>query len=223
MKKTQEPRFFKEGNDVAPRLHSTGCDSGGVRGKRAFMPMPEPFGVLLRQMKETQTVKLAQLKLGIVMVRAISNEDNESRPGFSNQFTPAAATKMLPLVKMIVEDMVKLQKSIESQRERLRAIDRLPEMIDQPDYREEVSDIRDSLEAEERKLDACFGELASLGLEVHLPFDGSVDFPAVMNRRAVRLCWQPEDHQVEHWHEIGQAKTERQKINLQAFGTETRI
>ncbi len=86
------------------------------------------------------------------MVRAISNGNNESTSGVSADFTPVAATKMLPLLRMIVADLQSLSRTIELQRERLKEIDRLPQTIDQPDYREELSDIRGSLQEEEQKL-----------------------------------------------------------------------
>lgn len=128
---------------------------------------------------------------------------------------------MLPLVRRIVADIIQLSKAIEVQRERLRGIDALPGTSDQPEYRDELSDIRGSLEHDEQRLAACYSELSSLGLEAHTPFDGSVDFPAVINRRQIRLCWQPEDERVDHWHEVGQTKDQRQKIGPQQFGAES--
>jgi len=153
------------------------------------------------------------------MVRAISN--NDSTAGNRAAFTPSVATKMLPLVRLIVADMMRLSDSIDVHRERLREIDELPETIDQPDYRDELSDIRGSLVDDELRLEACLSELSALGLQAHVPFDGSVDFPAVMNRRRVRLCWHPGDAQVEHWHEVGQSKDQRQKIDPLKFGAES--
>lgn len=155
------------------------------------------------------------------MVRAISDKNDDSTVRVQSEFTPNAATKMLPLVRRIVADIMQLSHSIEVQRERLRGIDALPETSEQPEYRDELTDIRGSLANDEQRLEACYGELASLGLEAHVPFDGSVDFPAIMNRRHVRLCWQPEDEQVEHWHEIGQTKDQRQKIGTQQFDVES--
>ena len=154
------------------------------------------------------------------MVRAISDNNGSSAPA-ENEFTPRTATLMLPLVRRIVADMIRLTDSIAAQRAQLQVIDDLPETMDQRDYSEELSDIRASLADDEERLVACAGELSALGLEAHLPFDGSVDFPAVLNRRRVRLCWSPDDEKVEHWHEIGQPKTERQKVDPQKFSTES--
>lgn len=128
---------------------------------------------------------------------------------------------MLPLVRRIVADILRLSGSIDAQREQLRGIDKLTATIDQPDYREELSDIRGSLAEDEHRLEGCFSELAALGLEVHQPFDGSIDFPAILNRRSIRLCWRPEDERVEHWHEIGQSVKDREKIDPSKFGLES--
>ena len=124
---------------------------------------------------------------------------------------------MLPLVRRIVGEMMALSRSIEAQREQMRVIDGFDGTIDQPNYREELSDIRGSLENDERRMDDCLNELSALGLEAHLPFDGSVDFPAVMNRRRIRLCWRPEDSRVEYWHEVGESTDKRQKIDSKIF------
>ena len=122
------------------------------------------------------------------MVRAIS-DNNDPTAGHDSAFTPCSATKMLPLVRRIVADIVQLSGSIDAQRAQLSEIDKLAETIDQPNYREELSDIRGSLASDELRLEVCFSELAALGLEAHQPFDGSIDFPAILNRRRVHLCW----------------------------------
>ena len=120
---------------------------------------------------------------------------------------------MLPLVRRIVVDMVEISRSIEAQREQLRGIDSIAETIEDPTYQEELSDVRGSLAEDEQKLAACMSELTALGLHPHLPIDGFVDFPAVMNRRSVCLCWHPDDNEVLYWHEVDQPSS-RRKIEL---------
>ncbi len=153
------------------------------------------------------------------MVRAIS-DNNDPTAGHDSAFTPCSATKMLPLVRRIVADIVQLSDSIDAQRAQLSEIDKLAATIDQPNYREELSDIRGSLASDERRLEVCFSELAALGLEAHQPFDGSIDFPAMLNRRQVHLCWRPEDERVEHWHEVGKSM-DRTKVDPKKFGAES--
>ena len=151
------------------------------------------------------------------MVRAISN-NNDSTIGVRSEFTPTLATKMLPLVRRIAEDMRQLTEAIAAQREQILEIDQLPETIEHVDYQEELSDIRGSLADDEKRLDDCRRELSSLGVEAHDPFDGAIDFPSFLNRRRVQLCWLPEDERVEYWHEVGQARQDRKKIGTQEFG-----
>ncbi|MCG8650213.1 MAG: DUF2203 domain-containing protein [Pirellulales bacterium] len=153
------------------------------------------------------------------MVRAIS-DNNDSAAGDEVFFTPARATEMLPLVRRIMADMVRLNESILAQREQIKEIDRLPETIDHSDYQEELGDIRASLTDDEERLAACQEELAALGVEAHHPIDGSVDFPTVINRHQVRLCWHPDDKQVEYWHETGQPTSKRNKVDPAAFGSQ---
>jgi hypothetical protein len=147
------------------------------------------------------------------MVRALQNSDEHSPSKVGEPFTVDTATATLPLVKRIMADMEKLHETVERQRERLSVIDQLQGTTDQPDYQEELVDIRGSMQDEEQRLAACVRELNALGLEPHMPFDGSVDFPAVINRRAVCLCWHPSDQGVEYWHEMGEPSSSRQKLD----------
>jgi hypothetical protein len=151
------------------------------------------------------------------MVRAISN-NNDPKPGVRSEFTPTSATKMLPLVRRIAADMLHLTHAIAAQREQIREIDQLPETSEHVDYQDELSDIRGTLADDEKRLDDCRRELSSLGLEAHVPFDGAIDFPSILNRRRVQLCWHPEDDRVEHWHEAGQPRQDRKKIGSLEFG-----
>lgn len=146
------------------------------------------------------------------MVRAIRDSDNGATEKSNVTFTAATATKMLPLVRRIVDDLLRLDGSIKAQREQLRGVDQWVATIDQPDYQDELSDIRQSLVNDQQRFDFCMGELTSLGLSPHLPFNGAIDFPAEISRRHVRLCWQPGEEQVSYWHEIDAPLESRQKI-----------
>lgn len=151
------------------------------------------------------------------MVRAISNQ-NDSALRDDGDFTPGSATKMLPLVRRIAMEMLELNRCISNQREQIRGIDELPQTIAHADYQDELADIRSSLREAEERFEDCRRELAELGLETHLPFDGAIDFPSVLNRRRVQLCWLPDEERVEYWHEVGQTLLDRKKINSQDFG-----
>ena len=154
------------------------------------------------------------------MVRAIGN-GNDSALKSPEGFTPAAAAKTLPLVRRIVDDMIALTESIERQREQLRGLDDLTDTIEQSHYQEELSDIRVSLADDEQRFQKCLDELAVLGVEPHLPFEGFVDFPAKVQRRSVRLCWHPDDPTISHWHEEGEQAQRRTRIDDDAFESDS--
>jgi len=146
------------------------------------------------------------------MVRAISDSNNDSTEKRYTCFTTTSATRMLPLVRKIVGDLLQLDHSIKAQSEQLRGVGELVEAIDQTDYQEELSDIRGTLDRDQRKFELYLSELTSLGVEPHLPFDGSVDFPSEMSHHQIRLCWHPGDDQVEYWHGIDQTREQRRKL-----------
>ncbi|TWU44530.1 hypothetical protein Poly51_60960 [Rubripirellula tenax] len=154
------------------------------------------------------------------MVRAINqtHDSNDGNPLQSISYTPARATKTLPLVRRIVRDLARLSASVATQKEQLRAIDALPETFNGQAYLDEVSDMRDSLAQDVNQLKSYQDELASFGVEAHEPFDGSVDFPAQLNRRPVFLCWLPDDDRVEYWHELGQTSRDRKKWDATTVG-----
>ena len=152
------------------------------------------------------------------MVRAIGNDSALDSP---RGFTPARASKTLPLVRRIVADMISLTESIDRQREQLRGLDDLTDPIEHVHYQEEVSDIRLSLADDEKRLKNCIAELGALGVEPHLPFDGYVDFPAILNRRPVCLCWHSDDQTISHWHEEGDSAKHRKRIEGLALDSDS--
>ncbi|QDT11619.1 DUF2203 domain-containing protein [Planctomycetes bacterium K23_9] len=158
------------------------------------------------------------------MVHAIDNGNDASIEPVK-LFTPSAATRMLPLIRRIVVDITRLNESIEAQRDQLAGVDSIDSISDDVHYRDELTDMRASLADDELTLARCVAELTSLGVSIHHPIDGSVDFPAIMNRRPVHLCWSPGEESVSHWHEMqSESKSEpraRQKIDPTKFGVES--
>ena len=151
------------------------------------------------------------------MVRAIrnDNDDQTSRP--IKGYTPESATETLPLVRRIMQDLMRLSGSIKDQKEQIRGIDGLSETMEQTAYQEELRDMRASLARDETRFEECLGELASLGLIAHRPIDGCVDFPARSGEREVFLCWNINDPAVNFWHTPN--SLDRTTISDQAFDT----
>jgi hypothetical protein len=153
------------------------------------------------------------------MVRALDNSDEARQPITGLTYTPARATKTLPLVRRVVKDLLNLRVVMDQQQMQLDGFDQLGETINQAAYRDELADVEKTLTAEKEKWQLYINELAAIGVTHHIPFDGTIDFPAILNRRPIRLCWRPGDEAVEYWHEVDESSDDRKKIDLKMLPT----
>lgn len=102
-------------------------------------------------------------------------------------FTPAEANKMLPLIKHIVVDILKVGQQI-------RAVS---SEIEKPEDDPEVNRLMDHL-------DELFDELEDLGCSYRdwNFIEGLVDFPSVIHGREVLLCWRSDEATVGFYHDL---------------------
>ena len=102
-------------------------------------------------------------------------------------FTPKQANQTLPLVKRIVEDILKTGQSIRD----------LSMKIERPEEDPEINHLMD-------RLDEHFEELESLGCSYKdWNFTaGLVDFPSILSGREVFLCWQSDEDKVQYYHDV---------------------
>ena len=93
---------------------------------------------------------------------------------------------MLPLVRRIVEDILKMGRHIRS----------LSAEIKQPEKNPDINRLMD-------QLDEFFEELEALGCSYKdWNFEaGLVDFPAIIHGREVFLCWQSNEKDVRYYHD----------------------
>lgn len=142
----------------------------------------------------------------------ISENDQPERTRSEQVFTAESASKLLPLVSSIVREMTEIHGQMELQRAQLSGLDEISLTIESDAYEDEVTDVRKSLEETEQRFEACCRELKELGVIPHDPFDGSVDFPAIYNRRLVSLCWTYGEERIAHWHELSEAGKIRREL-----------
>jgi len=113
-------------------------------------------------------------------------------------FTVEDANRTLPLMRRIVGDVVR---DYWRWQEKVREFEEVAanRIADQPN--EEA----DRLEREAQQLamdiDGYLGEIRRLGVEMKGFDTGLVDFPAELDGRPVRLCWQLGEESVKYWHE----------------------
>lgn len=128
-------------------------------------------------------------------------------------FSVDEANRTLPLVRAIVDDIVKQARLVESLQQRLERID--PERRKPGDdlYSEELSQTQDELATEESKLQEYVDELQKLGVELKSDEIGLCDFRTLMNGREVYLCWRLGEPEVMYWHELDGGFAGRQPLS----------
>jgi hypothetical protein len=127
-------------------------------------------------------------------------------------FTPAEANAMLPLVRVIVQDIVSRAGDLRERQQRLESITSDQSRSLGRDHAAEVRQAEEELRRDQEALRSCVEELAALGVELKDFFSGLVDFPSRMEDRIVYLCWRLGEDTVSHWHELDAGFAGRQKL-----------
>lgn len=122
-------------------------------------------------------------------------------PADKKYFTQEEATKMLPLVKVIVADISTLAHSMRERHEKLEDLE---------GYGRE--EIEDSLANDQHRLQELVDELQELGVELKDFFTGLVDFPCWSHDREVCLCWKLDEPAIGYWHEVWAGFAGRRKL-----------
>ena len=128
------------------------------------------------------------------------------RPVRRTLFTVDEANASLPLVRAIVADLKELAREITERRQRLAVL-----MCDEgrsphPFYRDELLQIEKDVEHDSFRLREYAAELRALGVESSSDYDGTVDFPGMLDGRKVFFCWQLGEPQVSYWREPDRAE-----------------
>ncbi len=113
-------------------------------------------------------------------------------------FTPQEATRTLPLVRRIVDDIL-------SAGQGMRRIGTRPEPS--PEDVDEYNRLTDSLKALFEELEALGCSYKGWNFSV-----GLVDFPAVIDGKEVLLCWRSDEPAIEHFHRYQDGYAGRRSI-----------
>lgn len=130
-------------------------------------------------------------------------------------FTVEEANAMLPLVRAIVDDIVRLATDIHERQERLNKVRRRPGSRNQNEddvYSEELEQAEQELEKDKERLGAFIEELESLGAQLKQPLVGLVDFPTRIEGRDAFLCWKHGEGDIAFWHELNGGFEGRQSL-----------
>lgn len=141
---------------------------------------------------------------------ALAKPAAERQPKY---FSVEEANRALPLVKAIVEDIVRQARKVEGLQERIERVLSGPRRPLDDLYSEELAQTQDELEIEEEKLQSYSDELKNLGVELKSDEIGLCDFRCLMNGREVYLCWRLGEPEVRFWHELDAGFAGRRSIS----------
>lgn len=122
---------------------------------------------------------------------------------------------MLPLVRAITVDLVKLSNDVIDRRDRLAMLTTGRDIDGADPYSQELAQVQQELERDVERLREYAEELRQLGVEPRNAPEGIMDFPAKLEGRDVFLCWKHGEPEVLHWHEKDAGFDGRQPIFAQ--------
>jgi hypothetical protein len=127
-------------------------------------------------------------------------------------FSIGEANAALPLVRAIVSDLTELARHVVQRRECLSGVSCTCGGDTRDLYREEVAQIAEGLDEDNRRLRGYVEELLELGVKPRSITQGVVDFPAVLDGQPVYLCWKLGEPEILHWHKPGATFRERRPL-----------
>lgn len=131
-------------------------------------------------------------------------------------FSIEEANRSLPLVKAIVEDIVRQSRLVDNLQQRIARVARESRRPSDDPYSEELAQTQNELDVEEERLQSYVDELKNLGVELKSDEIGLCDFRSLMNGREVYLCWRLGEPAVMFWHELDAGFSGRQKLKIHA-------
>ena len=131
-------------------------------------------------------------------------------------FTVDHANRTLPLVRKIVEDIVREHRRWQ---EAIVALDLMAApaaLPDLPDPRAVA--LEKKIQRIAREIDAFQVELESIGIQLKDRRIGLIDFPSELDGRPMLLCWQLGEPSVQFWHEVDSGFAGRQPLSPTLVG-----
>jgi len=127
-------------------------------------------------------------------------------------FSVEEANAMLPLVRAITSDLVKLAQEVVERRQRLGNLISEHDSSSSNPYDDELAQIEQELEKDAQKLNEYVEELRHLGVEPKSGTEGLIDFPTMIDGQLAYLCWKLDEPEVLHWHDLDSGFSGRQSL-----------
>ena len=130
-------------------------------------------------------------------------------------FTVEEANRTLPLVRRIVEDIVKQHRQW---REKILELDLVASSSRADEPHERAAQLEREAQALAQELDGYQRELEDLGIQLKDRRQGLVDFPSELGGRRVLLCWRLGEAEVQFWHDEDAGFAGRQPLQPAPVG-----
>ncbi|HEY2854575.1 MAG TPA: DUF2203 domain-containing protein [Gemmatimonadaceae bacterium] len=130
-------------------------------------------------------------------------------------FTVEVANRTLPLVRKIVEDVVRQHRLW---REKILELDLVASTARAGEPRERAEELEREAQVLAREIDGFQHELEELGIQLKDRRLGLVDFPSEMNGRPILLCWRLGEPEVQFWHDPDAGYAGRQPLSPSLVG-----
>ena len=124
-------------------------------------------------------------------------------------YTVDRANRTLPLVRRIVEDIVREHERWQDAIVRLDILTSASATVDDP----RIAALEREVQRIARDIDDFQGELEALDIQLKDRRIGLVDFPTELDGRRVLLCWQLGEPSVQYWHDEDAGFAGRQPLS----------
>lgn len=129
-------------------------------------------------------------------------------------FSHAEATALLSVVREVFARVRPLRAHLVEEAKELSALGIDPfrlRPVGPEGLTEELARRRQALHEVAERVDSELAELSSLGIEVKSA-EGLVDFRSLHEGRVVLLCWEWDEQDISHWHELETGYAGRQPV-----------
>ena len=130
-------------------------------------------------------------------------------------FTVDEANKTLPLVRRIVQDVVRQHRVW---REKILELDLVASASRADEPHERAAQLEREAQSLAQEIDGYQRELEELGIQLKDRRMGLVDFPSEIAGRRVLLCWRVDEIEVQFWHEEDAGYADRQPLQATPVG-----
>lgn len=130
-------------------------------------------------------------------------------------FTIDHANRTLPLVRRIVEDIVREHRKWE---EGIVELDLVATISNPETASPKVVELEKRIQRIAREIDSFEAELESIGIQLKDRRIGLIDFPSELDGRPMLLCWQLGEPSVQFWHDVDAGFAGRQPLSPSLVG-----